>query len=258
MTRRRPLVAANWKMNGVLSSIRPLLASVVDSLGGGGDAEVVICPPYVYLAELAERLAPTVIDLGAQNVAHEPEGAFTGEVSAVMLRDFSCRYVIIGHSERRVLYGETDDVIAAKFMRAREAGLTPILCLGERMEERRAGATRAVVERQLNAVVKAVGIAAFSDAVIAYEPVWAIGAGVAARPGQAQEVHAFLRSLLAAADAATAASMRIIYGGSVKAANAEELFSMTDIDGGLIGGASLKGRQFVDICRAAVINERCD
>jgi len=251
MTQRRPLVAANWKMNGSLVSIRPLLEGVCSGLEAGCDAEVVICPPYVYLAELAEKLHNSEIKLGVQNLSHHESGAFTGEISADMLKDFSCQYAIVGHSERRALYGETDGLVAAKFMRAQDAELVPILCVGEQLHERESRDTEVVIERQLNAVIGQAGITAFNDAVIAYEPVWAIGTGETATPEQAQEVHAFVRLLLARHDDAVADKIRILYGGSVKAANAVEIFNMVDVDGGLIGGASLDADEFLSICHAA-------
>ena len=197
MAQRKLLVTANWKMNGSLANIRPLLKGVCTDLESGCDAEVAICPPYVYLAELAESLKNTDVELGSQNISQLESGAYTGEISADMLKDFSCKYVIVGHSERRVLYGETDGLVAAKFIRAQEAALVPILCVGEQLHERESGDTEVVIERQLNAVIKLAGIASFNNAVIAYEPVWAIGTGRTATPEQAQEVHAFVRLLLA-------------------------------------------------------------
>jgi len=251
MTQRRPLVAANWKMNGSLASIRLLLEGVCDGLQAGCDAEVAICPPYVYLAEAAEKLKNTDIKLGSQNSSHLESGAFTGEISADMLKDFSCVFAIVGHSERRAFYGENDDLVAEKFIRAQDAALVPILCVGEQLHERESGDTEAVIERQLNAVIKLASIEAFKNAVIAYEPVWAIGTGETATPEQAQEVHAFVRLLLARHDDAVADGIRILYGGSVKAANATEIFNMVDVDGGLIGGASLDVDEFLNICHAA-------
>jgi triosephosphate isomerase len=251
MAQRTPLVAANWKMNGSLGSIRPLLEGVISGLKSGCDAEVALCPPYVYLAELAETLKNTEIKLGAQNISQLESGAYTGEVSAEMLKDFSCKYAIVGHSERRALYYDTDALVAEKFTQAQEAGLIPILCVGEQLEERESADTEAVIERQLNAVIVLAGIASFNNAVIAYEPVWAIGTGKTATPEQAQEVHAFVRLLLARHDDAVADKIRILYGGSVKAANAEEIFNMVDVDGGLIGGASLDTDEFLSICHAA-------
>lgn len=251
MAQRRPLVVANWKMNGSLTSIRPLLEGVCSGLQEGCDIEVAICPPFVYLAEAAEKLKNTDIKLGSQSISHLESGAFTGEISADMLKDFSCVFAIVGHSERRALYGETDNLVAEKFMRAQDAALVPILCVGEQLHERESGDTEAVIERQLNVVIELVGIAAFKNAVIAYEPIWAIGTGKTATPEQAQEVHAFVRLLLARHDDVVADGIRILYGGSVKAANATEIFNMADVDGGLIGGASLDIDEFLNICHAA-------
>lgn len=254
MTQRRPLVVANWKMNGSLSSIRPLLESICNGLDVGSGLEVAICPPSVYLAELTEKLKKSgkrsEIKIGVQNLSHLESGAFTGEISADMLKDFSCQYAIVGHSERRALYGETDDLVAAKFMRIQDAKLIPILCLGEQWKERKAGNTKIVIERQLSTVIMLVGISAFDNAVIAYEPVWAIGTGKTATSEQAQEVHAFVRLLLSKHDDAVADRVRILYGGSVTATNANEIFSMIDVDGGLIGGASLDADAFLSICHA--------
>jgi len=251
MPQRRPLVAANWKMNGTLASIRPLVRAIIDGLREDAGAEVALCPPFVYLGELAGLLEETGIALGAQNLSRHAAGAYTGEVSAGMLKDYNCRYVIVGHSERRTLYGETDGVVAEKFAQAIESGLIPVVCVGEYLEEREADETEIVVARQLDAVIKRAGVSALAGAVIAYEPVWAIGTGRTASPEQAQEVHAFIRLSLARHDAGVADAIRILYGGSVNAANAAELFSMTDIDGGLVGGASLDAEEFLAICRAA-------
>jgi len=250
MTSRRPLVAANWKMNGSLDSIRTLVRGVA---GGAAKlpAELVLCAPFPYLGEVQGTLAGTNLVLGAQNLSEHESGAYTGEVSAAMLRDYNCRFVIVGHSERRSLYGETDAIVARKFRRAIDAGLIPILCVGERFEEREDGSTDQVVARQLDAVVGENGIAPFAKAVIAYEPVWAIGTGRTATPEQAQEVHAFIRLRLARHDDGIAAGLRILYGGSVKAANAAELFGQADVDGGLVGGASLDAKEFLAICNAA-------
>ena len=231
--------------------IRDRLEGICRGLEAGGDAEIAICPPFVYLAELAEKLDKSEISLGAQNLSHLESGAFTGEISADMLKDFSCRYVIVGHSERRALFGETDGLVAAKFMRAQDAALVPILCVGEQLAERESGDTEAVIERQLNAVIELAGIAAFNDAVIAYEPVWAIGTGETATPEQAQEVHGALRERLTSLDKNIAEEIRILYGGSVKASNANALFSMPDIDGGLVGGASLNPHEFLEICQCS-------
>jgi triosephosphate isomerase len=210
-----------------------------------------VCVPFPYLPQVSAALAGSPIAWGAQNVSEHDAGAYTGEVSGAMLREFGCRYAIVGHSERRALYGEDDKTVAAKFVAARRAGLTPILCVGETLAQRERGETESVVGRQLDAVVGAAGIAAFAGAVLAYEPVWAIGTGKNATPQQAQDVHAFARGRLAARDEALAAGLTILYGGSVKPGNAAELFAMRDIDGGLIGGASLAATDFIAICAAA-------
>ncbi len=243
-------------MHGSRASARDLVEGLKAGISGNalGDkgAQVVICPPFVYLADCAALLKGSAIALGAQNLYHAPAGAYTGEISAAMLVDFQCRYVIVGHSERRALFGEGDDAVAYKVIAAVKAGLTPILCVGEQLDERETGRTEAVVARQLDAVLHSVGgMAALGHAVIAYEPVWAIGTGMTATPQQAQEVHAFIRQRIAEHNADLADKIQLLYGGSVKAANAVELFSMPDIDGGLIGGASLQASEFLAICRAA-------
>lgn len=248
---RQQLVAGNWKMNGSRDSAADLLAALVDGVEESGNTEVLVCPPFVYLADAQRQLRNSGIKLGAQSLCAEESGAFTGEVSASMLQDFACEYVIVGHSERRALYAEDDALVARKFMAAFKAGLTPILCVGETLEEREQGSTGKVIERQLRAVIDAAGISAFAQAVVAYEPVWAIGTGKTAAPEQAQEVHANIRAILADEDATIADSIRLLYGGSVKASNAAELFAMNDIDGGLIGGASLEAEQFLSIIKAA-------
>ena len=248
---RRPLVAGNWKMNGSRESIQSLVKGILDGMSQVNEAEVVVCPPFVYIAEVAQRLSDSAVAYGAQDVAKEEVGAYTGEVSVAMLNDIACAYTIVGHSERRALYGDTDKIVAEKFAAAQKGSVTPILCVGELLEEREAGQTEAVVEKQLQAVVDLVGVAAFESAVIAYEPVWAIGTGKTATPEQAQEVHAFIRNWLRKEDLNVADKVRILYGGSVKAANANDLFSQTDIDGGLIGGASLAADEFISICVAA-------
>lgn len=249
---RRPLVAGNWKMHGSKTGVRDLLDGIRDGMDAIRDVEVAVCPPFVYLGIVESLLQGTAIAWGAQNLCQVPgSGAYTGEISAAMLNDFGCRYVIVGHSERRNIYGESDALVAEKFSTAVGASLIPILCVGERLEERERGETEAVVARQLDAVLETGGAAALREAVIAYEPVWAIGTGRTATPAQAQEVHEFIRQRVAQHDAETAAALRILYGGSVKAANAAELFAMPDIDGGLIGGASLQAGEFLAICQAA-------
>lgn len=248
---RRPLVAGNWKMHGSRAENTALVSALLHDMPAPAVAEVLVCPPFVYLWEIARSLKGSEIALGAQSVCAEPSGAFTGEVSAAMLKDVGCAYVIVGHSERRALYKESDTLVARKFVAAQTQDLTPILCVGETLEERDAGRTFAVVERQLTAVLDLAGIAAFERAVVAYEPVWAIGTGKNATPEQAQEVHQHIRAALASHDGRIAAGIRVLYGGSVKAGNASALFAMPDVDGGLVGGASLSAREFVGICKAA-------
>ena len=235
-------------MHGSLAENAALLEALKPALAG---IEAVVCVPFTYLAQVQAMLAGSSLAWGAQNVSEQAKGAFTGEVSASMLLDFGCKYVIVGHSERRSLYGESDELVASKYLAAQSAGLIPILCVGESLEERESGVTEAVVARQLDAVINAAGVASLAKAVVAYEPVWAIGTGKTASPEQAQAVHAFIRGKIAALDAAVADGLVIQYGGSVKAANAAELMVQPDIDGGLIGGASLVADEFVAICRAA-------
>ena len=244
---RKKLVAGNWKMHGSLAENAALLAALKPALAG---IEAVVCVPFPYLAQAQAELAGSSIAWGAQNLSEQAKGALTGEVSAAMLLDFGCTYVIVGHSERRSLYGESDALVASKYMAAQAAGLTPILCVGESLDERESGVTEGVVARQLDAVIDAAGVGSLANAVVAYEPVWAIGTGKTASPEQAQAVHAFIRSKIAALDAGVADQLVIQYGGSVKAANASELMVQPDIDGGLIGGASLVAEEFVAICRA--------
>jgi triosephosphate isomerase len=245
---RKKLVAGNWKMHGSLAENAALLAAIKPALAG---IDAVVCVPFPYLAQTQALLAGSSIAWGAQNVSEQAKGAFTGEVSAAMLLDFGCKYVIVGHSERRSLYGESDELVASKYKAAQAAGLIPILCVGESLEERESGVTEAVVARQLDAVINAAGVGSLSNAVVAYEPVWAIGTGKTASPEQAQAVHAFIRRKIAMLDAGVAERLVIQYGGSVKAANASELMAQPDIDGGLIGGASLVADDFVAICQAA-------
>jgi triosephosphate isomerase len=241
VARRSRLVAGNWKMNGSRASNGALLDALLAGIGRETGVEVAVCPPYPHLQQVSERLAGTPIAWGAQNVSEHAQGAYTGEVSAEMIREFGCRYAIVGHSERRQLYGESDAQVAAKFAAAQGAGLTPILCLGETLEEREAGRTEQVVARQLDAVTR---VCSFGNAVVAYEPVWAIGTGRNATPEQAQAVHGFLRNRVSP-------ETRILYGGSVKAQYAAAIFAMPDVDGGLIGGASLAAKEFIEIVRAA-------
>jgi len=249
---RTRLVAGNWKMHGSRQANAALLDALLAGLAerGAQRADCAVCVPFPYLEQVAARLAASPLAWGAQNLSEHAAGAFTGEVSAAMLAEFGCRYVIVGHSERRQLFGETDAQVARKFVAAQAGGLTPILCLGETLEAREAGRTDAVVSTQLDAVLAAAGAAAIARAVIAYEPVWAIGSGRTASAEQAQAVHAFLRARLARQDTAVAQGVRILYGGSVKAANAAAIFAMPDVDGGLIGGASLVAEEFLAIVAA--------
>jgi triosephosphate isomerase len=246
---REYLIAGNWKMNGSREAATALVGAILDGAQGLG-CKLLICPPFPYLVPVGAQLEGTAVALGAQNVSEHAPGAYTGEVAAAMLRDVGCEYVIVGHSERRSLMGETDERVAAKFAAAQDAGLVPILCVGETLEQREQGRTERVVDAQLDAVLERAGIAAFDRAVLAYEPVWAIGTGRTATPEQAQAVHLHLRQRLAAEDAGVAERVRILYGGSVKGDNAAGLLSMPDIDGGLIGGASLKAEEFLAIARA--------
>ena len=238
-------------MHGTRAENSALVAAIVQGLSGEESVEVAVCPPFVYLADVVRAVKDTAVAVGAQNVCAEPMGAFTGEVAAAMLRDIGCRYVIVGHSERRQIYKEDDSLVARKFLAVQQQKLTPILCVGETLEERERAQTEQVVARQLDAVLAVAGVAALAQAVVAYEPVWAIGTGKNATPEQAQTVHAFIRGRLARQDAKIAGAIRVLYGGSVKAANAGELFAMPDVDGGLVGGASLKGEEFMRICAEA-------
>jgi len=251
---RKKLVVANWKMHGSRSMAAALCGEIAAASPDGMD--VVICPPFPYLDAVGAACAAAGVGVGvgvgAQDLSeHEGQGAYTGEVSGAMLADCGAQWVLAGHSERRQYHGESDGLVARKFAAARAAGLTPILCVGETLAQREAGDTEAVIARQLQAVLAGGGIAAFDTAVIAYEPVWAIGTGRTATPEQAQQVHAFIRSQLQKEDAMIARLTRLLYGGSVKAANAAELFAQSDVDGGLIGGASLTASDFLGICAAA-------
>jgi len=248
---RRKLVVGNWKMYGRLARNKALLEGVLQGVGGLGNADYGVCVPYPYLAQAQAMLQGSNVAWGAQNLSQHEEGAFTGAIAPGMLVDFGCRYVIIGHSERRALFHESNEIASAKFDAAIKAGLTPIFCVGETLAERESGITEQIVARQLEVVLNHAGAAAVAKTVIAYEPVWAIGTGKTASPDQAQAVHAFIRQQVAKLDAQVANGLCILYGGSVKANNAKELFAMPDIDGGLIGGASLMADDFVAICRAA-------
>jgi len=244
---RKPLVAGNWKMHGTRSENASLLTQLLDRLPEAPAADLMVCPPFVYLWETGRMLKDTDVALGAQSVCAEPLGAFTGEISGSMLLDVGCRYVLVGHSERRQLYGESDALVARKFLATQAQGLTPVLCVGETLEERESGRTTQVVERQLEAVLSVSGVAALGNAVIAYEPVWAIGTGKTASPEQAQEVHAFIRERLKNLYGSAAEEIRILYGGSVTPENVEILMACKDVNGGLVGGASLKSDSFAKL-----------
>ena len=249
---RKKLVVGNWKMNGGLASNATLLAGL-RSADLSAAADVGVCVPFPYLAQAQAGLAGCGVAWGAQDVSEHSAGAYTGEVGGSMLADFGCRYAIVGHSERRALHGESDQLVARKALAALANGLVPIVCVGETLEEREVGRTAEVVSRQMGAVLAVLGVEGIAKSVVAYEPVWAIGTGRTATPGQAQDVHAAIRAQVAALDAQVAAALRILYGGSVKASNAGELFSMPDVDGGLIGGASLVLSDFLSICNAGRI-----
>ncbi len=248
---RQPLVAGNWKMNGSRASVAELLGGLKAGIGDVQTAEVAVCAPAIYIPNTQAQLDGSVIKWGGQDVSVHAAGAYTGEIAAGMLTDFGCHFVIIGHSERRAYHGESDALVAEKFAAARGAGLVPILCVGETLEEREQGVTEQVVARQLDAVIEHCGIDTVGEGVVAYEPVWAIGTGKTATPEQAQEVHAFIRGRLAANSQRVAEGLRILYGGSMNPKNAAELMAQTDIDGGLIGGASLKAADFLAVCAAA-------
>jgi triosephosphate isomerase len=246
---RERIVAGNWKLHGDRAFARELLDAVIRGRPDG--VHLAVFPPMPYLGELADRYAGSGLEFGAQDVDPNEQGAFTGEVSARMLLDVGCRYAMVGHSERRHFHEESSELVAHKFFAAKRAGLVPVLCVGETLHQREAGQTEWAIEKQLAPVLAGGGAKAFEGAVLAYEPVWAIGTGRTASPAQAQEVHAFIRGELRALDANIAGSLPILYGGSVKPANAAELFSQPDVDGGLIGGASLVARDFIAIAAAA-------
>ncbi|HEY4444418.1 MAG TPA: triose-phosphate isomerase [Steroidobacteraceae bacterium] len=250
---RRQMVAGNWKMHGSRAANQALLAELEMNLKPEWPIDIVVFPPYVYLSDAIRLLEDGRIAVGAQDVCAEAGGAFTGQVSAAMLKDVGCSYAIVGHSERRRWYHEDDALVARKFAAVLDAGLTPVLCVGETLDEREARQTEAVIARQLDAVIAMHGVGGFAQAILAYEPVWAIGTGRTASPEQAQEVHSFLRNRIHAQDAKIGRHLRILYGGSVKAGNAAELFSMPDVDGGLVGGASLSADEFQQICAAAAV-----
>lgn len=233
-------------MNGSRSSAESLAKGIIAGLGAD-IADIAVCVPYIFLSDVAQIVKNTRLGLGAQNVADKPSGAYTGEISAAMLKEFACKYALVGHSERRTYYGDTDQSVAARFCQAQEQGIIPVLCIGETLEQRQQEKTFDVITAQLDAVVDLAGIAAFNNAVIAYEPVWAIGTGLTATDDQAQEAHHFIRQYLSAKDQAVAEKIQILYGGSAKPDNAKGLFAMPDIDGGLIGGASLDAESFLKI-----------
>ncbi len=247
---RTPLVAANWKMNGSREAADAWLREVLPALSAI-NSDTLLCAPYVYLPQLADKLMGTKLMLGAQNVSHEKKGAFTGEISASMLFDIGVRWCIIGHSERRSLYGETDAIVAQKALRLTEVGLKPVLCIGETLQERREGHTLDVVLRQLCAVLDVVGAEALG--AIAYEPVWAIGTGQVATPDEAQAVHAAVRAALGERNSDVAHRIPVLYGGSVKPENAAAIFAKPDIDGGLLGGAGLLAQDYLAVCRASIL-----
>jgi triosephosphate isomerase len=247
---RQKMVAGNWKMNGTTNSVHDLVSGIRAGLNGPS-CEVVVCPPFVYLPIVANEIAGSAIKLAAQNMCDQDAGAFTGEVSGPMLKDIGCEYVILAHSERRAMYGETDEVAARKYGAALKNNLKPIFCIGETLGEREQDITEDVIARQVDAIINAEGVASLANAVLAYEPVWAIGTGKTATPEQAQSVHAFIRNRIANLDAGIAESLRILYGGSMNPSNAADLIAQPDIDGGLIGGASLKADDFLAIINAA-------
>ncbi|MFZ6774501.1 triose-phosphate isomerase [Undibacterium sp. SXout7W] len=247
---RRTLIAGNWKMNGSLATNAALLSEIIAGMPVAPSRDVVVCAPFPYLAQCADTLAGTVVSLGAQDVSVHAQGAFTGDVSASMLSDFSCGYVIVGHSERRAYHAEDDALVAQKVLRVLDLNMTPILCVGEMLEQRESGQTNEVVAAQLNAVLDVLTSDHLSRLVVAYEPVWAIGTGKTATPQMAQDVHAFLRQQIAAKSSDSAELVQIVYGGSMKPDNANELLQMPDIDGGLIGGAALKAVDFLAIIAA--------
>ena len=246
---RKTIVAGNWKMNASKESVNSLIKGILSGMSGVS-SEVIVCAPFPYLSQVETLISNSSLMLGAQNLNVNTKGAFTGEVSADMIKDFGAQHVIVGHSERRSLYGESSTVVAEKIKAAIDSRLIPLLCVGESLEERESGNTEAVVAEQLGAVINLLGIEAFEGIIIAYEPVWAIGTGLTASPEQAQAVHSFIRGLLADSSESIAEKTPILYGGSMNAGNAADLISCSDIDGGLIGGAALKAEDFLQICKA--------
>ncbi|HLP81987.1 MAG TPA: triose-phosphate isomerase [Nitrosomonas sp.] len=247
---RKKMVAGNWKMHGNLSENEQLLTAIIPALNELRNSLLAVCVPFPYLSSVQHLLHNTNLGLGAQNVSQFEKGAYTGEVSVSMLSDFGCKYVIVGHSERRMLYSESSSVVADKYIAAQRGNLIPLLCVGETLEQREAGITQQVIHEQMKAIIDKAGVDSLGKAIIAYEPVWAIGTGKTASPQQAQDVHAFIRQGVSLQNSNVANDLTILYGGSVKASNASELFAMPDIDGGLIGGASLIADDFIAISRA--------
>ncbi|MRX27766.1 triose-phosphate isomerase [Kangiella sp. HZ709] len=248
---RQTLIAGNWKMNGDSQFIGELMSDIKGRLDSDWQHQILVSVPSLYLTKVKELAADTNIAVGAQNLSQQSNGAFTGEISGSMLADVNCQYVLVGHSERRSLYGESSTIVAEKYQAALDNDVVPVLCIGETLEEREAGTTMTIVKGQLDAVIEKSGIESIAQGVIAYEPVWAIGTGKTATPEQAQEVHAEIRAHLAQFDVDVAEQTQILYGGSMNPTNAEQLLAQADIDGGLIGGASLKAEQFIAICKAA-------
>lgn len=248
---RQPLVAGNWKLNGSLETISELVSGIGNQLSAVNVAELAVCPPFVYLSYVQQLLDGVDISLGSQDCSDQESGAYTGEVAAAMIKEFGCKYIIIGHSERRHIYGENNEIVAIKYEQVKKTNLVPILCVGETLQDREDGHTEVIIAKQLDAILERLGIEGFMGAVIAYEPVWAIGTGHTATPDQAQEVHEFIRNKLDALNKDIAANIRILYGGSMKPDNAKQLLEQNDIDGGLIGGAALKAEDFIAIAIAA-------
>lgn len=248
---RQPLVAGNWKLNGSLDTIAELVSGVGNQLSAVKVAELAVCPPFIYLGYVQQLLDGVDISLGSQDCSDQESGAYTGEVAASMIKEFGCKYIIVGHSERRHIYGENNKIVAIKFEQVKKNNLVPILCVGETLQDREDGHTEVIIAKQLDAILERFGIEGFVGTVIAYEPVWAIGTGQTATPDQAQEVHEFIRNKLDALNKDIAANIRILYGGSMKPDNAKQLLEQNDIDGGLIGGAALKAEDFIAIAVAA-------
>ena len=248
---RKYFVAGNWKMNGTKAEVSSLISGVKEAVAGFSKIDIAVFPSFVFLDQVIKGVENSNVAYGAQNLCEYEKGAYTGEISGAMLNDFNCKYVLIGHSERRHVFGESNEVTATKFMMAQANGLMPVLCVGETQEHREANQTEAVICEQIEAIIQKAGIAALKNSIVAYEPVWAIGTGLTATPEQAQEVHAYIREMLAKQDTDLAENLCIVYGGSVKGSNAAEIFAKPDVDGGLIGGASLKSDDFAAICQAA-------